>query len=147
MMKNILLSVLSGALLAITLNVVSSSPVYAGDDDILIVANNGVSDASLSPVDVKALFLKKRSSFKGGDNAVPFNASKGTPLRQAFLKKVLEMEKVDEERYWEDQKVKKGITPPAEITNTMRALGQGGAITYVFRKDFKEGAGKVLASF
>lgn len=144
-MKKNALSWMLGFGILITICLAGSREASA--QEILIIANNSVSDSSLSASDIKAIFLKKRTSFKSGDPANPINASKGTPLREAFLAKVMNMSKSEEERYWEEQKIKKGITQPAEIMNTLRATSQAGGISYVFKKDFKEGAAKILATF
>lgn len=117
-------------------------------DDLLIIGNNMVAESDLVPADAKNIFLKKRASWSNGDTIIPINANKGTPLREAFLNKVLKMAKTEEDRYWEEQKIKKGITPPMEIMNTLKGAGsQKGAVSYIFRKDFKAGQAKILATF
>jgi hypothetical protein len=69
-------------------------------------------------------------------------------LRAAFRKRVLKMSEEKERGFWEDEKVKKGIEPPPEVPATLKAVfAKSGSVSYVFRKDFKEGTAKILATF
>lgn len=114
-------------------------------DDILIIANKGVATDAISIEEVKAIFLKQRNNYKSGGRATPINARKGSALRKAFQEKVLGMDGTQETQYWQEQKIKKGIGAPVELSNTVRAVfSMRGGISYCYRKSYKEGTSKVL---
>ena len=114
-------------------------------NDILIIANHGVSVGSLSQDELKAFYLKQRTSWKGGARVVPIHAKENTPLRKVFVSKVLSMQLAQELSYWQEQKIRKGIAQPPEFGNTLKAVFKiRGALGYVFRKDYREGVVKVL---
>lgn len=114
-------------------------------DDLLIIANKSLSTNRISVSDLRALFLKKKSTV-GGDRIVPINTKDNTAARKAFRMKVLGMSGPEEADYWEDQKIKAGVTEPASFSNSVKAVFKvKGGISYCYRKDFKEGAAKILA--
>ncbi|MCP4675326.1 MAG: hypothetical protein GY854_07435 [Deltaproteobacteria bacterium] len=113
--------------------------------DILIVANKGVAVDSVSVDELKAFFFKQRTSWKKGGKVVPVHAKEGSSLREAFLAKVLSMQLTQEIAFWQEQKIRKGISAPPEFSNTLKAVFKiKGSLSYVFRKDFKEGVVKVI---
>ena len=64
---------------------------------------------------------------------------------EAAINKVLGMDAAKETAYWQEQKIKKGHTPPPELSNTQKAVfSLKGSVSYCYRKDFKKGAAKVL---
>lgn len=138
----LLLAVMGGVLAALT----SAAPVEAeGPDDLLIIANRNVKASKISPEEAKAIFLKKKATFKGR-KVIPINARDGSSLRKAFRSRVLGMGGSEEKAYWEELKVKKGESSPTEFGNTLKAVfSVKGSIGYCKRKDFKDGAAKVLA--
>jgi hypothetical protein len=47
--------------------------------------------------------------------------------------------------YWETQKVKNGLQPPMELSNTVKAVfSVKNSISYCFAEDYKKGAAKIL---
>jgi ABC-type phosphate transport system substrate-binding protein len=115
-------------------------------NDILVIANNSVPVDSLSAAEVKAFFLKKRKHWSGGGKAIPIHAPAGSSLRNAFVQRALGMTPAEELSYWQDQQIRRGISGPTEFSNTLKAVFRaGGAVSYVFRSDFRQGAAKVLA--
>jgi ABC-type phosphate transport system substrate-binding protein len=117
-------------------------------DDILIITHKSVPISTLSEAELKSIFLKQRQSWQGGMRVVPINAKDGTPLRQKFRSRVMKMDPEKEAKYWQDEKIKKGTVPPAEFSNTLKAVFLvKGAISYVFRKDFNPGLVKIIAVF
>lgn len=134
------------ALFAAILLAVTSTPAHAeSPDDILIVAHPGVDQSEIVPGEVRAIFLKKKTSWPSGDKIVPINAKPGTDLRKRFQEFIIEMDPSLEGAYWENQKIRYGMSPPAEFSIPLRAVfALKGSIGYVFRKDFKEGVAKVL---
>jgi hypothetical protein len=118
-----------------------------GPNDLLIIANKSVSADSAAAGEIKAVFLKAKTSL-GGDTVFPLNAKAGSDLRAAFCQRVLKMGEDKERGFWEDEKVKKGTQPPPEVPATLKAVfSKSGGISYVFRKDYKDGTAKILATF
>ncbi len=114
-------------------------------NDILIVANKGVSAGSLSLDELKAFFFKERTSWKTGGRVVPIHANEDSALRKAFLSKVLSMRLAQEKAFWQEQKIRKGMAAPPEFSNTLKAVFKiKGALSYIFRKDYREGVAKIL---
>ncbi len=121
--------------------IVAESP-----DDILIIANKGVSAKSVTMDELRAMFLKKRKQWKQGGNVVPIHAKKGSPLRHQFQLRVLKMNPDEEDTYWNDQQVRHGLGPPPEFGYGLKAVFKlKGSVSYIYRKDFREGVVKVLA--
>ncbi len=113
-------------------------------DDILIVANNSVSASSVPLTILRDLFLKVRKEWRVGESALPINA-KDEHLRSDFRKRVLGMDLTAEQRHWENVKVKYGQSAPPSFDNNLKAVFKlKGAVSYVYRKDFKEGVAKVV---
>ncbi len=116
-------------------------------NDLLIVANKGLPADSSDASEIKAVFLKNKTAI-GGETVFPLNAKSDSELRAAFRKRVLKMSEEKERGFWDDEKVKKGVEPPPEVPVTLKAVfSKSGGVSYVFRKDFKEGTAKILATF
>jgi hypothetical protein len=113
-------------------------------NDILIIANKSIRATKISADELKAIFLKKKESFAGG-KVVPINSKAGSPLRKAFQKRVVEMDGNAEASYWEEQKIKAGLAPPAEFSGTLKAVfSVKGSIGYCHRSEYREGVVNVL---
>jgi hypothetical protein len=128
---------------------IGSSPVAFADspNDLLVVANNGVGAQSADASEIRAVFLKSRTAL-GGATVFPLNAKTDSELRAAFRARVLKMTEEKERGYWDDEKIRKGTEPPAEVPATLKAVfSKASAISYVFRKDYKDGTAKILAAF
>jgi ABC-type phosphate transport system substrate-binding protein len=116
-------------------------------NDLLIVVNKSVSASNVDASEVKDIFLKNKTALSG-DTVFPLNAKSDSDLRAAFRKHVLRMSEEKEKGFWEDEKVKKGIEPPPETAGTLKAVfSKSGGISYVFRKDYKDGTAKIVATF
>lgn len=114
-------------------------------DDILIVANVNVPVKEITQEEVRLIFLKYRTYWGGGVMAVPIHASDDSELRTAFTKQILNMTAEQETSYWEEQKIRNGFLPPAEFKNQLKAVFKlNGAISYVYRSQYKEGVAKIL---
>lgn len=134
------------ALISFAALTIPSSGRADGDDDaLLIIANNGVKESTITASEVKQIFLKQRASWRSGGKVTPINAKPGSPERAAFLKKVLGMNASEETSYWQDQKIKKGLTPPPEFANTPKAVfSLKGSIGYCLKSAYRPGTVKVL---
>jgi hypothetical protein len=142
-MKKILLTCLS---VFIALCLVDFRQAAAeSPDDILVIANKSVIDSEITRSSLRTIFLKKRREWSSGLKTVAINDKDGTELRKAFQERVLEMTPNREKTYWQEQKIKKGITPPATIGNRLKAVYKiKGAVSYVYRKNYKSGVVKVI---
>jgi len=115
-------------------------------DDILVVANLSVEEKSIDLDNLRTIFLKKRKNWpNSGGKVVPVNARTGTDLRKRFLEKVLEMSAEEEQSYWENEKIKKGVSPPPEFVNNLKAVFHiKGSVTYIFRSQYRQRVSKIL---
>ncbi len=115
--------------------------------DLLIIVHPNAPILSVGFDKLKACFLKKHTVSIGPISLVPVNASAGSELRKAFQQNVLLMDPDEETKYWQDQKIKKGLEPPAETTTPLRLIrGYQKAIGYVFREQWKEGQARIVAT-
>ena len=123
------------------------SPGEAGDNTLVIIANKSAPVSSITAAEVKQIFLKQRTNWPGGGKIVVMNAKSGSPARQAFQSKVLGMNGSTEKAFWQEQKIKKGVTPPPEISNTQKGVfSLKMSISYCLKSQYKAGTGKVLLS-
>ncbi len=122
---------------------VHTSAEAESPDDILVIANKAVKADSLSAADVRRLFLKE-SDQAGGAQVIVIN-SKDAALRDAFRAKALKMSASEEEKYWQDQKVRSGLSKPSAFANSIKAVfSVKKGIGYCFRKDYKDGLAKIV---
>lgn len=113
-------------------------------EPILIVANKSVSANKASLDEIKAIFLKKKFTWKTGGKAIAITPS-SPALRAAFAHKVLGMNPTQEKAYWQDFKIKKGTTAPPEFGNNLKAVYKiKGSVSYIFKSQYKEGVVKIL---
>ncbi len=134
-------------LIALSLGWASGGALAESPNDLLVIGNKSVSASSVDAAEIKAVFLKNKASI-GGDTVFPLNAKPDSELRAAFRKRVLKMTDEKERGFWEEEKVKKGVEPPPEVPLTLKAVfSKSGGVSYVFRKDYKEGTAKILATF
>lgn len=135
-----------GIMLSVAFLVICSgySLLAESPDDIVIIANKTFNVSELSVVDVRRMFKKEITTWKGA-SVKPIHAPGGSLLRQSFVVRGLGMNEAAEQKYWQDMKVKKGTSPPFELSNTIRAVFSApGAISYCFRKDFNPAVAKML---
>lgn len=113
-------------------------------DDIVVIANKSLSADSIGLSELKRIFLKQKTSLKG-NHITPINAKPNSSLRVGFANRVLQMTSQEETGYWEDQKISKGTRPPAELSNTVKAIFSiTNGISYCYRKDFNPAVAKIL---
>lgn len=133
----------------VLVGITSPRPVHSeSSNDLLIIANKSVKRGSASRAEIRSYFLKKRTDWKGGGSVIPINATRSSDLRKAFQDKVLQMTDSEEEEYWKDEGIRRGVKKPTEMSNTLKAVYHlKGSISYVFRKDYKGDVAKILAEF
>ncbi|MFO8070774.1 MAG: hypothetical protein R6V85_02760 [Polyangia bacterium] len=130
---------------ALALSVSSVAVPAESPQDILVVVNEDSEVESVTEEDLRDVFLRRRMSWHGGKRAIPINAREGTAVREAFRKRVLGMNADEETRYWQDQQIRSGKTPPKEFGNPQRAVFKlHDAVCYTFRSDYKEAVGRIV---
>jgi len=132
---------------AVGLLMLLGGPAVLADspNDILVISNRSVSVDKISLEDLRDVFLKKRKDWNKGGRAVPINAKPDSSLREKFRDRVINMTASEEERYWQDRKIKFGTKKPADIGNRLKIVFKvKGAVSYVFRSEYKKGVVKVL---
>lgn len=136
---------IGGLLLASCVLLFSQAPTMAeSPDDLLIIVNKKFKYSSLSITEVKRIFKKEMTTYKG-ISVKPIHSKLDSPLRHLFVSKVMGMNLSTEQKYWQDMMVKKGLRPPSELSNTVRAVFSApGAISYCFRKDFSPATAKIV---
>ena len=113
--------------------------------DILIIVNKSVSQENITLAEIRNLFLKERTSWRGGSKAVPIHAPAGSSLRKAFVNRVLGMDSEDEKIFWRERKIRTGKVGPAEFSNVLKAVFKlRNSISYIYRSDYVEGVVKVV---
>jgi hypothetical protein len=131
------------AFIAFTIPAISNN-VQAESDPVYIIANKSFKLSSISKSDLQRIFKKEKSRISG-IRVIPINAKSDTKLRTSFLQKALNMTPSDEITYWEKQKVTKGIQPPSELSNTVKAVFSiKNGISYCFKSQYKSSAAKIL---
>ena len=114
-------------------------------DTLVIITHKSVSVGHMTTAEIRRLFLKERMDWKSGERAFPINGKPGTKARMLFQEKVLSMSDNDETIYWQNQKIKRGLTPPPEFTNTQRAVfSLKGSISYCLKSEHKPGTSKII---
>ncbi len=138
----------SKTLLAFLFLAVILTPLTAQADnpnDILIVANKAVPVDEISIGDLRNIFLKKKTQWKMGIKAIPLHTSTDDTLRNAFRKKVLEMDSHQEKDYWKDARIMTATTEPPKFSNLLKAVYKlKNSVAYVYRKDYIKGVVKII---
>ena len=126
---------------------ITSSAVCVAEspNDILIIANKKVKIDTITPEELKQVFLKKKTSWSNGDRIICINPTSSSAVRKVFREKVLDMSESEEKTYWEKQKVRRQLTMPAEMRSIVKAVFKlSNAISYAYRKDVPNNVVKVL---
>jgi hypothetical protein len=119
--------------------------VAENPNDILIFVHKRTKTPNMSTTELKNYFLKIKLRWQNGKKAVVINAREGSALRNDFQKRVLEMDPRQERMYWQDRKIKIGISIPPEFTNLQKAVFNiSGSMSYVYRSQYREGVTEVV---
>ncbi len=115
--------------------------------DFVVIAHPSVPDTSLTPDDLFAIYLLKRSTWQDGTRIVPVNREAGSNARTVFLARILRQPQSALNIYW-DRMQFKGVTPPLIQESDQAVLSfvqkVPGAIGYVSASTELENV-KVLA--
>ena len=138
------LTLLAGALVLVAAVLFPGRVVEAEGGGLVIIANKSLPAGEISKGELKAIFLKQKTSFEG-ERVIPINAKDGTDLRKAFQSRVLEMDDSEEKAFWEEEKIKTSRGAPAEFRNTLKAVfSVKGAVGYCLKSEYREGVVQVL---
>lgn len=100
-----------------------------------IVVNSATPVSELAKRDVSNIFLKKKSRWENGDNAIPIDLSSNSPVREAFSRAVHGRSVSSIKNYWQRQIFSGREVPPQEAASNddvIRFVGSNpGAIGYV----------------
>jgi ABC-type phosphate transport system substrate-binding protein len=113
--------------------------------DLLIIVNRSNPIESATKEEIKNLFLQKRERWKNGEKPVTVNAPGDSELREAFVTRVLDMTKNDEENFWYRRKIRQGAAAPPQFRNTLKAVfNLKRSVSYTFRKDYVKTVAKII---
>ena len=141
------MSIKLSILLFVFISIIAFVPSLAlaqSPDDILIIANRDVGDNAISVEVLASLFSKERLTWSNGVKVVPIHA-KDPVLKTQFLQSVLGLSLAEDQRYWKEQRIKKGVSPPPEFSNTLKAVFKlKGAVSYLYRAQYRDNVSKIL---
>ena len=113
-------------------------PALASAREMVVIVNASNAAASLTPRAARASFLKSTPAWSNGERIRPVDISGTSPLRSAFLAKVLGMSSEDLERYWIEKQYVSAEPPPQKATDEAAAIKlvktTQGAIGFVSRE-------------
>lgn len=139
----LLLAAVLGGILAFQPAAVSQPPLK-----LAVVMNSALSETQLSIDDLRAIFLRRKLVWSGGQHIVPINQPNNSPVRVAFDRAVLGFTPEQVARFWIDTRIRSGMQAPrtvagdALIANVVKLLP--GCISYV-AADQVSGAVRVVA--
>ena len=95
--------------------------------------------------EVKQIFLGMKERWSDGSSIICINPKNDTLVRHDFREKVLGMSFREELTYWSEQRVRRQIEPPPEMSSTTKAVFRlKYAISYAYRKHVPKDVVKVL---
>jgi hypothetical protein len=141
--------IIEGAVLLASVLTIGAMPVTSAlaesPNDILVIANLGVTAQSIAISELRDIFLKKRASWSPGEKAIPIHPADNPKLRAEFCQAVLNMSVKDEQSYWQVRKIKEGEVEPPAFGSIIKAVYKlRGSVSYVYRSQFKKGVVKVV---
>ncbi len=114
-------------------------------NDILVVVNKSVKTKAITKGELRDIFLKRRKIWQLGQKIVPINAKTGLPIRDTFRKAILNWTKREEDTYWQKQTIMTAESEPVRFGYPLKAVFKlKGAVSYVYRHEYKEGVVKIL---
>lgn len=90
-------------------------------DEIVVIVNDRVSAAALTPEQVRAVFLGERQ-YWDGVRAFPVTYPDASPLMREFLRQVLGMGVNEFRSWWIKRIFREGDTPPMRVNSPADAL-------------------------
>lgn len=134
----------------LTLLIVLGAAASAGGDEpvrLEVVVNSACPATSITRTELSRLFLKKSSSWAGGDTALPVDQPEGSPLREEFARSVHRRSTAALRAYWQQEIFSGHEVPPPEKAGDAELLefvaARRSAIGYVTAGSIRKGV-KVL---
>jgi ABC-type phosphate transport system substrate-binding protein len=104
---------------------------------IIVNKSNQIHDLSSSKV--KLIFLRKISRWPWGAEILPVDLPDRNPARRAFVKSIMASTLDQLEVYWIEQKVARGLYPPARVPDVQAAkalvAARAGGVAYIPASD------------
>jgi ABC-type phosphate transport system substrate-binding protein len=101
----------------------------------VIVVNKANPVKTLSPVELRRIFMKQSRMWPHAEPVVPVDWDSTSEIRQAFSKQVLNRSVREMAEYWMQQSITQGLAPPStqrSARSVMRFVASvPGAISYV----------------
>lgn len=86
--------------------------VAASAGEMVVIVNKSNAAANLSPKQVKNHFMRIVADWSNGEKVRPVDQPGGTPIRSAFLDKLIGMSPAEFERYWIEKQYSNAENPP-----------------------------------
>jgi ABC-type phosphate transport system substrate-binding protein len=82
---------------------------------LVVITHSALAERQLDIDDLRAIFLRKRLMWSGGQHIVPVNQPSGSPVRVAFDRAVLGFSAEQVARFWIDARIRSGIQAPRTV--------------------------------
>lgn len=127
------------AKLAIVLVLGMQSAALAQEPSIVVVVNKANSTDSLTPADLRRIFMKQTRTWRNGDPIVPVDWDATSDMRRSFSTRVLGRSVPQMTEHWIQQNYTQGLPPPSTLRSARAILrfvvSVPGAISYVRASD------------
>jgi ABC-type phosphate transport system substrate-binding protein len=128
-----------GVLLLVTAAFLWNAPAGA-DGEVAVVVNPANPISTLSPADLRKIFLGEKSTWPNGKHVLLVMAAPGSPEREAVLKNVYKMSESDYSKYFLQAAFTGQVAaPPRDASSAAEVkqlvAGNPGAIGYVGQQD------------
>jgi hypothetical protein len=97
-------------------------PTRAESGRLLVIVHPNVPVSSLSHDELESIFTLSRQRWPNGDPIVVFNFPPGTSERTHFDQSVLSMDPEQAARFWIDQRIRGGGSPPRKVPSAQLML-------------------------
>lgn len=102
------------------------SLLFAGEswagERYAVIVNRDNPAASLSRIEAKQFFLKKRDRWSDSQRVVPVDIQGPNETRASFLAGVLQMNETGIRRHWIEMMYQRAIMPPAKVNTEEQAI-------------------------
>jgi ABC-type phosphate transport system substrate-binding protein len=115
--------------------ILAASIANAQEARFRVIVNPAVGVSTLTNAEVSQLFLKKKTTWQGGQIVQPVDQADSSAIRQAFTRSVLKKNVQAVNGYWQSQIFSGRAVPPPERGSDAAVLayiaGNPGAIGYI----------------
>lgn len=92
----------------------SSTPAYAADY-VVVVNSANTTSGDVGKEEAKNIYLKIKTTWPDGTEAIPFGRPSESAAHQAFLSGILGFSQADLDQHWASEKSKTGQSAPREV--------------------------------